>query len=175
MASPKLKKPGFSVNIKKILVPVDFSVQSERAIVYAGSLARMVNAKVLVLHVVEWPAYWVETSFFPPGFRSKDPFMDWNQTLRERVETEVQGLNNNGINAEGHVLTGEPFKEIVKFVQENKVDMVVMGTHGRKGFAHAFMGSTAERVIERVSCPVITVKAEKALRLAPERGKKGKA
>jgi nucleotide-binding universal stress UspA family protein len=145
--------PG--LEIKRILVPTDFSECSRTAIVYAAELARIYQAKIFLLHVVESSVYSLDTSLIPPG----DPF-GLREKLVEMTEKEAALIRKSGFDAEGECVIGLPAIEIVRAVQEKKADLVVMGTHGRTGLSHILLGSTAERVIQRAPCPVLTVKAE---------------
>lgn len=146
--------PG--LEIKRILVPTDFSECSRTAIIYASELARIYQAKIFLLHVVESSVYSLDTSLIPPG----DPF-GLREKLVEMTEKEAALIRKGGFDVEGECVIGLPAIEIVRAVQEKKVDLVVMGTHGRTGLSHILLGSTAERVIQRAPCPVLTVKAEK--------------
>jgi nucleotide-binding universal stress UspA family protein len=58
------------------------------------------------------------------------------------------------------VITGTPFVEIVRYARERNMDLIVMGTHGRSGLAHALLGSVTEKVVRKASCPVLTVRPE---------------
>jgi universal stress protein A len=144
------------LEIKRILVPTDFSDCSRTAIVYATALATIYQAKIFLLHVIETSVYSLDTSLIPPG----DPF-GLREKLVEMTEKEVALLKGRGFDVNGDCVIGLPAIEIVRAVQEKKADLVVMGTHGRTGLSHILLGSTAERVIQRAPCPVLTVKAEK--------------
>jgi nucleotide-binding universal stress UspA family protein len=154
------------LEIKRILVPTDFSDCSRTAIAYATALAKIYQAKIILLHVVETSVYSLDTSLIPPG----DPF-GLREKLVEMTEKEAALLKGRGFDVEGECVIGLPAIEIIRAVQEKKADLVVMGTHGRTGLSHILLGSTAERVIQRASCPVLTVKAEK--KAAEETGKEG--
>ncbi|MFI5305005.1 MAG: universal stress protein [Nitrospiria bacterium] len=150
----KGKIPDFE--IKRILVPTDFSECSRKALDFACSLAKNYQSKVLILHVIEASVYSLDSSLIPPG----DPF-GLRQKLSEMVDQAVSLLEEKGIPAEGECITGVPAIEIIRAVFDKQADLIVMGTHGRTGLAHILLGSTAERVIQRAQCPVMTIKADK--------------
>lgn len=141
---------------KRILVPTDFSETSNVALKYAMSLAHAFSASLHVLHVVK------KAAFETPGATG-----DWTpplglleelqggalDELRKVVEREAPQAY-----AEPIVRTGSPFVEIVQCAKEMKIDLIVMGTHGRGPVAHMLMGSVAEKVVRKAPCPVLTVR-----------------
>ena len=139
--------------VKKLLVPTDFSDCSQKAVEYALSLARAFQAEVFLLHVMEPPAYGLDFSLTHPGVP-----VEVKQKLAETIKQSVEKMKKLGINAEGYFVIGVPYVEIIKAAKKHEADLIVMGTHGRTGLAHFWLGSTAERVIERADCPVLTVK-----------------
>jgi nucleotide-binding universal stress UspA family protein len=156
MVNSSKKNGGSRMEIKRILVPTDFSEGSNKAEDQALFLAKMFKAKIILIHVIESSAYALDTSLIPPG----DPF-GLREKLVEMTEERVRLLKEKGGEAEGICVIGVPYVEIIKAVREYDADWVIMGTHGRRGLAHVLLGSTAERVIQRVQCPVLTVKADK--------------
>jgi nucleotide-binding universal stress UspA family protein len=139
------------MGIKRILFPTDFSENSEYAFHYALAFARRFDAKLYVLHVV----------FFPPQMPDYDigRVMD---TLVKNAEKSLANLIRRAGDPEvifhPEVRIGPEYQEIIKFADAEQIDLIVMGTHGRTGLAHAFVGSIAERVVRHASCPVLTVK-----------------
>jgi universal stress protein A len=156
MVNSSKNNGGTRLEIKRILVPTDFSDSSKKAEDQAVFLAKIFKAKITLLHVIESSAYALDTSLIPPG----DPF-GLREKLVDMTEQRVRLLKENGADAEGICVIGVPYVEIIKAVQEYGADWVIMGTHGRRGLAHVLLGSTAERVIQRVQCPVLTVKADR--------------
>ena len=150
--------------IKSILVPTDFSDCSQVAIEHAISLARTLHAKVFLLHVMEPPVYGLDFSLMHPGIL---PVV--RHKLVEMMQQWVDRMKNQGIEAEGYFVTGVPFLEIIRAAKKHEAELIVMGTHGRTGFAHIMLGSTAERVIQRAHCPVLTVKAVKESSMPTEK------
>ncbi len=137
--------------IHTILHPTDFSPHSEYAFCMACSLARDYQARLVVLHVAE-PALAVygEGALFlpPPGAILEE--------ARERLEHVRPPAPD--IAVERRLKDGEPAVEIVRAAAEANADLVVMGTHGRRGLGRLLMGSVAEAVLRKAPCPVLTVK-----------------
>jgi nucleotide-binding universal stress UspA family protein len=143
------------IDMKRILCPVDFSEFSVRALERAVPLANWFDAEVTALHVVPTlPAPGPGLPYFPAplettreqGEQAESKLCDLvTPFLAERVaiETRVRG--------------GEPWREILAEAEDLPADLVVMGTHGRGGFEHLLLGSVTEKLLRRVSCPVLVV------------------
>ncbi|MCE9528861.1 MAG: universal stress protein [Planctomycetales bacterium] len=141
------------MNVKKILVPVDFSSGSEAALDLATSLARDSGAKLLLTYVQVTP--------LPVGggeFMYVEPVPPTDE-LRARLMKVLP--KDPKIPVEHCLLNGDPADCIVKLAEDEKVDFIVMGTHGRRGLTRILMGSVAELVVRWAKCPVVTVKAPK--------------
>jgi nucleotide-binding universal stress UspA family protein len=146
----------------KIVVATDFSDGAAAAEARTLELARALDAEVLFVHVaVETPLY-SEGRFSPASARNVfEAQRRWAaDTLNERVAT----AETLGVSASQVVKVGLPGSEIVKTAEEEKADMVVMGTHGRSGLSRLLLGSVAERVIRAAPCPVLTVRLHDAER-----------
>jgi nucleotide-binding universal stress UspA family protein len=140
--------------VKKILLPTDFSNCSQEAMEYAISLAQVFQAQIFLLHVMELPVFGTDFSLM---YRGIPP--DLRQDLSEKMQLGVDRMKSLGIEAERDFVIGVPAVEIIKTARKQEADLIVMGTHGRTGLAHVLLGSTAERVIQRAHCPVLTVNA----------------
>jgi nucleotide-binding universal stress UspA family protein len=136
---------------QKILFATDFSEHSEAAGLYAAGLARDSGAKLLVVHVVQPPTPYGAAGPFVDTFVNHDHSL-FQQMLEEAVPS------SDAVAGESHLLSGNPAAEIVRFADENDVDLIVLGTHGRTGAARLLMGSVAETVVRRASCPVLTIR-----------------
>lgn len=142
------------IKLKKILVPVDFSKFSDKALRYAEELAGKFHAELHLLHAFETMPIMAEGGYFPPDIASKEE------------EAARQSLNELEVNVPDEVQIvrelnhGHPFVEIVRYAKENDVGLIVMGTHGRGAIAHMLLGSVAEKVVRKASCPVLTVRDE---------------
>ena len=143
--------------INRILVPTDFSPASDIALQYAIDLTERFDARIHLLHVID------DTSFaaaYPDGVYVEIP------GLRERLISEATDQLSKpvarcaaaGLEARAEVIVGHPARTIVKTATAQGIDMIVMGTHGRGGFAHLLLGSVAERVVRTGPCAVLTVR-----------------
>lgn len=139
------------MNAKKILFPTDFSTCSDAGLSHATALAKESGAKLIVLHVEEPPpAYGAGEMYY--GVPDPD-----NPTLR-RMLADVKPTDSS-VPYEHRLVIGDPASEIVAVADEEKVDLIVLGTHGRTGLKRLLMGSVAEAVVRKATCPVITFKA----------------
>ena len=137
---------------KTILVPVDFQDASLDALTTARDLARRLGLEVVLLHVYAIPVV-VYPGFDPiiaPGL--PEEIAAAAKTALEKLAAEQGGLRTL-------LRAGDPVTEILKEIEETKPAFVAMGTHGRKGLAHFFLGSVAEKVIRSSAVPVLTVPA----------------
>ena len=143
------------LNPRKILVPVDFSDYSEKAMQYGNEFARTFGAEVVLLHVLEIPVYPVAV-----GLGSVPPIMtdDLMPEVEKRLEADAVKFFGEGVNVKRVVREGAPFVEIVQLARDDKVDLIIMPTHGRTGLSHVFLGSTAERVVRKAPCAVLVVR-----------------
>lgn len=143
-----------SETIRKILVPIDGSNYSNRAAEYAIGIAKAQNAEILLAYVVDELVV--------------DQFA--NGAERSAIETELKNdgqrtlhyaesmLEKAGVKSSSMLLKGRPFEQIVNTTKSFDIDLVVMGTYGRRGAERILIGSVAERVIEYSPCPVLVVK-----------------
>ncbi|AKF08508.1 universal stress protein [Sandaracinus amylolyticus] len=140
--------------IHRVLVPVDFSESSERAADYAVALARQLGAGVHFLHAWQMPVY-----AFPDGavILGPDVVAQITTELQRSLDALVERHKEPELAVEGHLAQGLPDREIVRAAGELGCELIVMGTHGRTGLPHLFLGSVAERVVRSSSVPVLTV------------------
>ena len=144
------------LKLSRILVPVDFSDCSLRALDYAIALAGQFNSKIILLHAVEPAVY-------PENYLVVSPALDeTNQNLlqsaRERLADLCHRRIGHRIPAESLVRMGHAHSEIPDTAKALGADLIVLGTHGYTGLKHALLGSTAERVVRQGPCPVLTVR-----------------
>ena len=135
---------------KRILVPIDFSEHANAAVEYATSLARATKATLLIVHV-EPARDWIGDEEVYSSADEYDEFVI--HTMLESVRP-----TDHRVPWEHRLLRGSPADEILKLAERLNVELIVMGTHGRTGLARVLMGSVAEAVLRRASCPVLTVK-----------------
>ena len=145
-------------SLNRILVPIDFSAHSEKAIRYATTLANKFGARLSLLHVVEDPfvtGAWQAEVFVP---NIPELLNDLVKAAKAQLAERKKDLAAHGFVIETAVVTGRPATAIVEQASTGRFDLIVMGTHGRTGLAHAFLGSVAERVVQKAPCPVLTVR-----------------
>ncbi|MSM38963.1 MAG: universal stress protein [Geobacter sp.] len=144
------------LTIDKILLACDFSENSRQACDYALELAKKFDAKLILLHVINEPVDL--RGFYVPHIsfeKLEKEIEEGAQVMMEKFcKTALQGYGNY----ETLILSGVPYEEILKKADEEKVGMIVLGTHGRTGIDHLLFGSTAERVVRTSTCPVLTVR-----------------
>ena len=137
------------MNWKKILVPTDFSHLSDQAVGVAAALARESSGTLILLHVEEAPvAYGAGEMYY--GIAEPDT------AALQKMLQEIRVPEN--VSVERHLAAGEPAGTIVRFAEENAVDLIVLSTHGRTGLVRLLMGSVAEEVVRRAKCLVLTLK-----------------
>lgn len=138
------------MNAKKVLFPTDFSTLSDAAIDYAAALAKEGGGELLIVHVEEPPiAYGAGEMYY--GVSEPD-----TQALTKMLHAVAP--TDPSVPCRRRLLIGNPADEIVRLAEEENVDLIVMGTHGRTGFKRFLMGSVAEAVVRRAECPVLTFK-----------------
>lgn len=137
-----------------ILVPVDFTETSDRAIDAAVELAQKFGAKVTVMHAYQIPVYGFPDGAFITG---ADVAAQISTAAQEQLDALVASRKDCGVPVVGVLRNGIPGDEIHGVVVEEKADLVIIGTHARRGLARALLGSVAERVIRTVPVPVLVI------------------
>ncbi len=141
------------VEFGKILIPTDFSESAENASLYALSLAEKYGSKIYVAHVIEPFTYTSDL-----GIDMGDQYQVMEATAKKFLDDIVTSIKEKHIDVEGILLSGEPFVEIIKYVKQEQINLIIMATHGRSGIEHMLLGSVAEKVVRKSPCPVLTVK-----------------
>lgn len=145
------------MKIETILVPTDFSDHSKVALETAVELAKLLGAKVHLVHVLHYPVL-----VAAPG-QVAIPQDLWTQIrdgAARKLEKARQTLESAGVAAESHLSEGPNADAVVELAGKIKADLIVMGTRGLSGLKHVMLGSTAERTVRMAPCPVMTVKAD---------------
>lgn len=141
-----------SIRVRRILAPVDFSEASGHALDYAIALARVFNADVHVLYVLEDPFLYAPTT--AQSFRD-----EYEQSQQKQLEQLLGSHTAEGVTIESSMQPGTPFYEIISYSKQNDIDLIVIGSHGKGLVAHALLGSVAEKVVRKAPCPVLTVRS----------------
>jgi nucleotide-binding universal stress UspA family protein len=145
------------LKIQRILCPVDFSECAAKAYDYAYSLAQHYEAKLYVEHVIE-----VLTAAYPyynfPDVAGNSIYWDLNEGAEKRLQEMVKQRTFDGLHAEMVVHKGFVPDSILSFAEDQHADLIVMGTHGRRGLDRLVMGSVTESVLRKARCPVLAVR-----------------
>ncbi len=142
--------------LRSILVPTDFSDDAERAITAARRLLSGVpQARLVLVHAYALP---IEYTAYGPIPTSVNYLENTGAKAQEQLDELAEKLKGEGLTVEAVAMEGYPPQVIVDTARDRKVDLIAMGTHGRTGISHLLLGSTAERVVQKASCPVITVR-----------------
>jgi nucleotide-binding universal stress UspA family protein len=146
--------------MKTILVPVDFSDNSKNAMDYAIMLANKLNMKLLILHAFNAPVAELVSSSYKTETNNKIETTQREVENELRIWREVVNNSEKNIDCSTLFIKGDLIDEIAQVIREHAIDLIVMGTKGASGLKKIFIGSNTERIIEKVSCPVIAVPAE---------------
>lgn len=145
-----------SVLLDRILVPVDFSDCSLDALEYAAAVAQRAQAAVMLLHVMEPVSYGLD---FTAPLRAEREHE--REVLTQRLAGLVAALEAANVKSESLVRGGLPRDSILEAARAWSADLIVMGTHGRRGLSHALYGSVVESVLRKSHCPILTVRSPK--------------
>lgn len=135
---------------KKILFPTDFSTSSDAGLREATALARESGALLLIVHVEEPPTAYGGGEMY---YGVPDPN---NEQIVAMLKAVVP--TSTDVRYEHRLIVGDPAAEIVRLAEEEGVDLIVLGTHGRTGLRRLLMGSVAEAIVRRANCRVLTIK-----------------
>lgn len=142
-------------SIKKILCAVDFSSVSEKVADYAKSLAKPLDAEIVCIHVV--PSGTIYADFGIP-MNSMETFCTTMITEGEKTLADFAERHFSDVGFKGKVTCGDFSEEILNCAKQEQADLIVMGTHGRKGMDRLLFGSVAEKVLRQAPCPVVAVR-----------------
>ena len=134
------------IDVRKILVPTDFSENAGLALDYACEFAVRFEARIRILHVVKEPVPY-------HGYKRA-----WDEETREQIEALPGSAWDQKIEVTRNVRWGPPFFEILCEAKDEEADLIVMGTHGQGMLKHVLIGSVAEKVVRQARCPVVTVR-----------------
>jgi nucleotide-binding universal stress UspA family protein len=145
---------------KTILVPHDFSASANHATAIARDEARLHGGTLVLLHVIELPYQLSPDAVIVP--EASGAPISVKQFAIESADAHLQDiaarLGKDGVTARGVVVLGNAVDEINRAVDDQRADLIVMGTHGRTGFRHLMAGSVAERVVRSSKVPVLTIR-----------------
>lgn len=146
-----------TINVKKILYPTDFSDPSAYALNYAAEMAKLFDAELELLHVMLDESQLV--SFYLPQITVQNLAKDMEDGATAKLKDFIANAEVlKGVKYKYTMTKGIADEEIVRTAQASGADLIVIGTHGRTGFEHVLFGSTAEKVVRKAPCPVLTVR-----------------
>lgn len=141
------------MKIKTILVPTDFSEHAEKAFATAIQFAEAFEARIELLHVYD-------LGHFVALYEVNVPEDVIRATASRKLEPWVERAKKKGIEVSTHLVVDTPSQAIVERAEQQKADLIVMGTRGLGAVKHMLLGSVAERTVRRAPCPVLTVAAD---------------
>jgi len=142
--------------IKKILVPIDFSDYSKKALHYTVAFAKQFNAQIYLVYVIEPVVYPADLSMGQVAIPQAeiDLSAKSKEELKQLAEIEIGNLLKYYI----IIKNGKPFMEIIETASEIDADLIIISTHGHTGVEHLLFGSTTEKVVRKAPCPVLTIR-----------------
>ena len=140
------------MTFKQILVATDFSESADRALDLAVEMAKKFDADLTLVHSWEVPY-----SYGDVGLVTMDFTTPMQEAARKQLAATLVGLKQRFSNAKAELRTGSPWQEVLNAATEAHADLIVLGTHGRRGISRALLGSVAEKVVRMAEVPVLTV------------------
>jgi nucleotide-binding universal stress UspA family protein len=154
-----MTEPTATISFKKIVVATDFEACSQRAVDTAASLSRIAGGELIVVHAYDVPA------FAYAGLESMT--IDWltpiQNAAQQSLDDCVRQLRERDVKARGVLAPGPAWEHILNVAKQQNADLIVIGTHGRRGVAHAILGSVAEKVVHLSTLPVLTIRGAEKL------------
>jgi nucleotide-binding universal stress UspA family protein len=142
--------------IKRILVPIDFSEHSKNALRYAINFAKIFQSKLHLIYVLEPVIYPADFSMGQIAFPSMDVELD--SRAKEELDKLAEREVGPQVPYETIVKTGKPFVEINESAAELNIDLIIIASHGESGVEQILFGSTAEKVVRKAPCPVLSLR-----------------
>jgi len=147
------------IGFKRILCPTDYSEASIKAFPYAFDLARRFNAEIYFVHVID--CFPLAPDFLAPDFTLEAKSLGFASDLLGDAERNLDRFLSErvpaGLKFHKIVGLGKAAEEILRIAEENKIQVIIIATHGRTGWRHLVFGSVAEKVVRRANVPVLTV------------------
>jgi nucleotide-binding universal stress UspA family protein len=147
-----------AIRIQRVLLPTDFSPCAAAATAYACEMATKFDAELHLLHTLE--THLTTTPDFFMGLALPRHVHESREAAAKALAGVLDPQWSAGRTVVQVVVEGSPKAEIVRYARQHAIDLIVLATHGRTGFAHVIMGSVAEAVVRSAPCPVLTVRPE---------------
>jgi len=159
-----MAKNAQTIEIKTILTPTDFSERSYYAFHMALKCAQCFKAKLILFHVIPQEQVrfareiMVEQKFTIPGYSEEELIRRRKEKILKEFEKHFPDYKGQELEVEAQAAFGNPVEKILAAIEEYKIDIIIMGTHGRTGINLALIGSVAEKIVRHSPVPVTTVK-----------------
>ena len=153
-SSPSVAPAASGVQLKKVLVPIDFSEPSLKALKYAVAFASRFGASICLVHVVEPASFLNDVRNMPLAISDGEVANKLHHKLVMLARKAIDPLTP----VHPLVCIGKPFDEIVRTAKTFNADLIILATHGRTGLKRALLGSTADRVVQHAHCPVLVMR-----------------
>lgn len=138
-----------AISLKKIIVATDFSYASSALISFASALAHRFHSEVIVAHAIPDAALLPESAAFSPG--------ESESAAKQKIAEILRRAELDEVNVHGRLMKGDAATEILRIAREEFADLLIVGTHGHRGFRHFLIGSVCEEIVRRAACPVLTI------------------
>lgn len=148
------------INLKKILYPTDFSEYADHARMYVIEMAKAFNAKVILMHTIQAPSHYEVAYHYELALNPEEIGEKRQKAADKKINEIAQLIREEGVEVETVITLGSAFVDIVSTARKQEIDLVILSTHGWGFIKHVLMGSTAERVVRKAPCPVLTVRKE---------------
>jgi nucleotide-binding universal stress UspA family protein len=161
------------MQIKRILVPVDFSAPALKALDYAVEFSKQLKARVHVVFVIEPITYATPADFYAGAATQVSTLiLEQRRAAVDQLNQLGKRFKKKGIDLRTELRSGIAYQEIVACAKGIKADMIIHATHGRTGLSHLLMGSVAERVLRTAPCPVLTLRSEVAKKAVKKKARR---
>jgi nucleotide-binding universal stress UspA family protein len=145
---------------QQILVPIDFSEPSQRALDFAIELAQVLQAHLLLLHVIETPVLGGGPGGIGMGMAYAEVMEQMEGDAKRHLQSALERGRQAGLTCTGEVIHGAPFQQIIDVAAHKQVELIIMGTRGHTGLKHFLLGSVAEKVMRLATCPVLVTPSD---------------
>ena len=150
-----MKEVNAMIKIKKILFPLDLTENSSKILPYVLSISEKYDSIVYLLHVVQDLNRWGKLYVPHP---SMDKFQEEAiESAKKAMDTVCENQLQSCPNFQKRVVSGDTVDEILKVIESEDIDLLIMGTHGRKGLDHTIFGSVAEKMVKKSPAPVLVI------------------
>jgi nucleotide-binding universal stress UspA family protein len=166
--SPNERVQKGPLQVRKILVPLDFSEASRLGLEYALSFAQEFHATVVLFHSVFVTAYLLGNAY--TAHHIPLPITTQTDYARAEMEKLRETIARKGGDVETKLALGSPVEQMAKYITKAGIDLIITSTHGRSGLRRVFIGSTAERIVRYATCPVLVVPNRAAGKMVNKRG-----